>query len=131
MKKEDIPQDKSALGDNFPELCYAKNDNGGYDTVKSSGWEIKATALDLAWENIHDRIDKAKSLVEKGKKSPIYFHMEKNLMTIPILASYVKYCPFRVWWHMRPSAYKKLNSKVLQKYALVFNISIEELNTIN
>lgn len=130
MKKEDIPQDNSPLVDHFPELCYAKNDKGEYDTIQSTGWEVKTNALNQAWDDINQRVNEAKILVEKGKKSPIYFHMEKNLMTITILASYVKYCPLRVWWHMRPSVYKKLNLKVLQKYAQVFNISIEELNII-
>jgi hypothetical protein len=130
MKKEETPQDKSPLENHFPELCYVKNEKGEYDTCQSKGWNIKTSALDNAWDEIQERITNAKLAVEQGKKSPIYYYMEKNLMDISILSSYVKYSSFRVRWHLRPSVYKKLKSNILQRYAKVFDISIDELNKL-
>ena len=130
MKKEETPQDKSPLESISREMCYVKNSDGTYDTTLSTGWEVKREALDYAWDGIRERVENAKIAVEQGKKSPIYFHMEKNLMTISLLASYVKFNRLRVWWHMRPSVYKKLNASVLQRYAKVFNIAPEDLNIL-
>jgi hypothetical protein len=130
MKKEEVPQDKSHLESMTPELYYVKNNNGTYDTVLSTGWEVKNEALDNEWERIHERIEKARTAVEQGLKSPIYFHMEKNLMNISLLSSYVKFNRIRVWHHLRPSVYKKLNSHVLDRYAKVFNIKPDELNIL-
>jgi len=130
MKKEDAPQDKSPLEYMTPELCYVKNENGTYDTILSTGWEVKSEALDNEWMRIHERVEKAKISVEQCLKSPIYYHMEKNLMNISLLSSYVKLNRIRVWWHMRPSVYKKLNSNILNRYAKAFNIKPEELNIL-
>ncbi len=130
MKKEDIPQDSGPLEYMTPELCYVKNSNGSYDTVKSTGWKVKNEALSDAWERVHDRVENARNAVEMGLKSPIYFHMEKNIMNISILSSYVKINRLRVWLHMRPSVYKKLSARLLFRYAKVFNVKPEELNIL-
>jgi len=130
MKKEDIPQDKSPLEYMTPELCYVKNSNGSYDTALSTGWKVKNEALDDAWERVHDRVESARKAVEEGMKSPIYFYMEKNLMNISILSSYVKIPGIRVWCHMRPFVYKKLSARILFRYARVFNVKPEELNKL-
>jgi len=130
MKKEEVPQDKSPLEYMTPELCYVKNENGTYDTILSTGWEVKNEALDNAWEIIHEKVEKARTDVEQGLKSPIYYYMEKNLMNISLLSSYVKLNKIRIWWHMRPSVYRKLNSNILNRYAKAFNIKPEELNIL-
>ena len=130
MKKEETPQDKSSLENVSQELCYVKNSDGKYETSLSSGWDVKKDALDDAWNEIHEKTENARAEVENGSKSPLYFHKEKNLMTISLLASYVKLSKIRVWWHMRPSAYKKLKPTTLQKYAKVFNVTPEELSTL-
>ena len=130
MKKEETPQDKSGLENVTHDLCYVKNSDGKYDTVLSTGWDVKKDALDNAWSDIHERIENARIAVEKGEKCPIYYHMEKNLMDISLLSSYVEYNKLRVWWHMRPSVYKKLNMRILQRYAKVFNITPNELNNL-
>jgi hypothetical protein len=130
MKKEDIPQDKSPLESMTPELYYVKNNNGSYDTALSTGWKVKNEALDDAWEMVHERAETARKAVEKGLKSPIYYHMKKNLMTLSILSSYVNIPLIRVWLHLRPSVYKRLNARILFRYAKVFNIRPEELNIL-
>jgi hypothetical protein len=130
MKKEDIPQDKSPLESMTPELCYVKDKNGPYDTALSTGWKVKNEALDDAWDRIHERVENARRAVEQGLKSPLYFHMEKNLMTLSILASYSRIPRILVWWHMRPSAYRKLGARILFRYAKVFNLKPEELNIL-
>jgi hypothetical protein len=130
MKKEEVPQDKSPLEYMTPELCYVKNENGTYDTILSTGWEVKNEALDNAWEIIHEKVEKARTDVEQGLKSPIYYYMKKNLMNISLLSSYVKFNKIRIWWHMRPSVYRKLNSNILNRYAKAFNIKPEELNIL-
>jgi hypothetical protein len=130
MKKEDTPQDKSPLENHFPEMCYVKNEKGEYDTSLSKGWDVKVSALDYAWDDIHEKVNIAKIAVEQGKRSPVYYYMEKNMMTVSLLASYMKINKLRVWLHLRPWFYKKISKSILQRYAKVFAISLEEINTI-
>ena len=131
MKKKEVPQDKSSLDSvNFRELCYAVDENGEYTTEKSSGWEPKTVALNNAIEEINERIEDAKKRVNAGETSPIEYYMELHKMDVGILASYVGFWQWKVKRHFKPSVFKKLNNKKLQKYADVFDVSIEELKHI-
>jgi hypothetical protein len=52
MKKEEIPQDRGALGKLTGEIIYAVDESGNYTTALSNGWEIKSSALDVAWKDV-------------------------------------------------------------------------------
>lgn len=128
MKKEEVPQDKGNLSNkNMKELVYATDEKGNYTTSLSTGWEPKTIALSNAIEDINERIALAKQQVENGVMSPIYYFMEVNKMDVEILSSYVGFWKWRVKRHFKPSIFSKLNDKILQKYATVFAISVDEL----
>ncbi len=132
MKKKEVPQDKSNLESaNFRELCYAVDENGEYTTENSSGWEPKTVALKNAIEEINERTEDAKNRVIAGKTSPIEYFMELHKMDVGILASYVGFWQWKVKRHFKPSVFKKLSDKTLNKYAEVFEISMEELQNIS
>jgi hypothetical protein len=131
MRKEEIPQDKSNLESaNFRELCYAVDENGEYTTANSTGWDPKTIALDNAIKVIEERVADAKKRVSENKISPIEYYMELHKMDVGILASYVGFWQWRVKRHFKPSVFKKLSANTLQKYADVFEISIDELQHI-
>ena len=127
MKKQDLPQDKSALEKITRELCYVKDDTGKYTTDLSTGWNVKKEALDNAWDDINERVANAKLAVENGEKSPIYYFMELKLMDISILSGYTGFWKFTIKRHMKPNVFKSLSEKKLSIYAKTFEISIEEL----
>ncbi|RAJ15570.1 hypothetical protein LV92_00268 [Arenibacter echinorum] len=128
MKKNEVPQDKSNLESaNFKELCYAVDENGEYTTELSTGWSPKTIALNNAIEALNERISASKQRVIDLKVSPLEYYMELHKMDLPILASYVGIWKWRVKRHFRPAVFKSLNNKTLQKYADVFDITIEEL----
>ena len=132
MKKNDVPQDKSSLEKNSQkEICYAVNDEGEYTTIKSSGWNPKTIALDNALQEINERIANAKTRVLNGETSPIEYYMECHKMDIGILASYVGKFKWQVKRHFNVKKFNRLSEKTLQKYADVFEISIDELKDIN
>ena len=131
MKKNEVPQDKSNLESaNFKELCYAVDESGEYTTQLSTGWEPKAIALSNAIEEIEARIEDAKKRVQAGTTSPIEYYMELHKMDLGVLASYAGIWKWRVKRHFKPSVFKKLNQKTLQKYAEVFEVSVSELQQI-
>ncbi len=131
MQKKDVPQDFSKLSSkNMKELCYAVDENGQYTTELSTGWEPKTIALSNAIEDIEERVALAKQRVKNGETSPIEYYMELHRMDLPILASYVGLWKWRVKRHFKPSVFKKLSKKILEKYATVFDISVEKLKNI-
>lgn len=127
MKKEDLPQDPGALDQFTREVCYVKNDAGKYETALSRGWEVKKEALDSAWVDVNIRIEEARQAVIRGEKSPVYYFMELKLMDIPVLAGYTGIWSFFIKQHLKPSGFKKLSDKKLQKYATAFEITVDEL----
>ncbi len=130
MKKEEIPQDDSALKTLTKEVCYAVDDAGNYTTELSTGWEVKAKALDVAWEDIDQRIADAKQKVLNNEASPLLYFMEWRLMDVPIVAAYTGFWKWTVKRHLKPNVFKKLSEKKLQRYAEAFNVSVEELRRV-
>ena len=128
MKKEEVPQDNSNLSkSNMKELCYATDENGNYTTALSSGWEPKTIALENSIQDINERIEQAKSDVKNGLVSPIVYFMELHKMDWLTLAGYVGMWTWRVKRHGKPAVFKKLNDKILGKYAETFEITADEL----
>lgn len=131
MKKEDIPQDHGALSKFTKELCYAVDSSGNYVTALSTGWEVKAKALDVAWEDIDKRIADVKQKVLNKEASPLLYFMELRLMDLIILSAYTGFWQWQIKRHMKPGVFEKLSSSKLEKYAKAFNVTPEELKTMN
>ncbi|MCF8257287.1 MAG: hypothetical protein K9J06_07020 [Flavobacteriales bacterium] len=132
MKKEDVPQDDGKLLEGkFRVVKYAVDDEGHFDKVGSVGWEPENVVMEQAWDDINQRVESARQKFLRGESSPLRFHMEKNLMDIGMLSSYMDMTRLRVWWHMRPAAFSKLSASTLQRYADVFQITADELKTVD
>jgi hypothetical protein len=131
MKKDDVPQDLSSLGKITKEVCYATDNSGKYVTELSKGWDIKITALDAAWQDIEGRIAAAREKVLNGKASPLLFFMEWGLMNIGILADYTGFWKWQIKRHLKLGVFKNLSDKKLQRYAEVFNVSVDDFKNMN
>ena len=131
MKKEDVPQDLSSLGKITKEVCYATDGSGKYVTELSKGWDVKITALDVAWQEIEDRVEGARQKVLNNEASPLLFFIERRLMDIGIVAAYTGFWKWQIKNHLKPAGFNKLSEKKLQRYAEAFNVSVENLKTMN
>ncbi len=120
----------SSLGKITKEVCYATDSSGKYVTELSSGWDVKITALDVAWKDIQERIAKARSKVLSGEASPLLFFMEYRLMDMAMLSGYTGYWSWQIKRHLKPEVFSKLSDKKLQKYAETFNVKVEDLKTM-
>jgi hypothetical protein len=130
MKKDEVPQDLSALGKITTEICYATDSSGKYVAEQSSGWEVKKKALDVAWEDIQKRIAAAKQKVLNNEASPLLFFMEYRLMDTSILAGYTGFWKWQVKRHLNPEVFKKLSDRQLHQYAEAFNIKVDDLKSM-
>jgi hypothetical protein len=63
----------------------------------------------------------------QGKLSPIAYYMEKNIMDVKLLASYIGLPRWKVRRHLKPTVFAKLDEMVLRRYADLFRISVEAL----
>lgn len=124
MKKEDIPQDKGALGN---EVSYVVDEHGKYTTGISNGWDVKIKALDVAWSDIEKKVTLARQKVLNGEASPVLYFMELKIMDLPIIAAYTGFWQWQIKRHFKPSIFNKLSEKKLRKYAELFEVTTDEL----
>jgi len=127
MKKDEIPQDNGALNKLTKEVVYATDQSGNYSTGLSTGWEVKSTALDAAWDDIEQRIANAKAKVQANQASPLLYFMELRLMDLTIVSGYTGFWKWTIKRHMKPNVFNKLSEAKLKKYADAFNVTVEEL----
>ena len=130
MKKDEVPQDLGSLGKITKEVCYVTDEQGNYTTELSKGWEVKTNALDVTWDDIEHKVAAAKEKVLKHEASPLLFFLEKNVMNIGILSSYTGFFKWQIKRHLKPGVFNKLSIKKLNKYAKVFNVTVDELKTM-
>lgn len=132
MKTTEVPQDDAnMLQGKFREPVYSLDADGNYTTVKSVGWDPKNEVMKEAWDSVNEKIEKARKAVVEGKLSPIAFYIEKNIMDVGLVASYMGMWKCRVKRHMKPKHFNKLNNQILEKYATVFNITKDQLVDLN
>jgi hypothetical protein len=130
MKKEDIPQDPGALGRITKEVCYVTDGEGNYTTELSQGWDVKIGALDVAWQDIAERVAAAREKVLKKEASPVLYYMELRLMDLKVLSSYTGFRKWQVRRHLRPAVFRRLSDRRLQRYAEVFEVSVDDLKSM-
>lgn len=132
MNKEHVPQDEENLNEGkLAKLYYATDEKGHYVKVNSIGWEPETVAMQQAWDVVNDEVEAALQLVLSGKASPLLYHLKKNIMTTSMVASYVGNFSLIVRLHCQPYFFNRLSTKMLEKYAYTFRITVEELTDID
>jgi len=129
MRESDVPQDEG-LNRGLKEITYAVDQNGRYVVVPSLGWEPKNIANAQAWEVIAEDIRTQAHRVRAGERSPLAYHLARNLMTVGLAASYVRLPRWRVKRHLKPSVFNRLKPEILQRYADLFGLTLAELTRI-
>ncbi len=129
MNIKDVPNDKENFKgkSDMRKLVYATKDDGSYTNVNSDGWEVENMATRQAWDAVEEELKEVVQQVKAGQSSPVAYYMHKCLMELPILAKYVGKWQWQVKRHFKPTIFASLDAKMLERYASVFNISVEEL----
>ena len=129
MDINEVPQDpKNFKGaEKMKKLMYATDKDGNYTGIPSSGWEAENEATKQAWDDVDETLADTEKRVKAGELSPVAYYMQKNLMDVALLAKYAGTWQWQVKRHFNPSVFNKMNEAMLQKYADIFSISVDEL----
>jgi len=129
MDINEVPQDSLEYKDRdkLKKLVYAVGKDGKYTGVGSVGWEAENAATKQAWDAIEEELKETETKVKAGELSPVVYFMQKKLMDLPILSSYVGKWQWQVKRHFKPEIFSKLSDSMLQKYAATFGITVQEL----
>ena len=126
MEEIKVPKEDNATLNGMQKVMYTTDSSGDF-IRENYGSNIEEFATQTAVDEYELLKEEALLNISKGISSPICFYMYENRMDLPTLSSMVDMFSFRVKRHLQMKHFKKLNEKILSKYALVFNISIEEL----
>ncbi|GHE40594.1 hypothetical protein [Sphingobacterium griseoflavum] len=128
MKKSEVPQDNGRVFEKGSrELYYAVDENGEYTTALSTGWDAKNVVQDHTMQELQERIDRARADVRDNKVSPIVYFMELRRMDWQLVSDYTGIWKWRVKRHSKPAVFRRLNERVLAKYADTFEITVDQL----
>jgi hypothetical protein len=130
MDKESVPQDDSPTYAGLHKLVYAIDEQGRYTGVQSSGWDVEAYATLLAVSEIDRLRDDAWQRARDGRTSPLEYHMYRKRMELATLAATSGRWRWRIRRHFHPQRFAKLSNAVLQCYADVMGMTVDELRRL-
>lgn len=131
MKTKEVPQDDAnMMRGKWKDPIYTVNEKGEYTTSYSMGWDVKNAVMQQAWDNINEKVEEVRQKVLAGELSPIAFYMEKNMMDISLLSKYVGIWKWKAKKHLKQKHFEKLADELLEKYADIFEMSMDELKDI-
>jgi len=94
-------------------------------------WERRFDASDVVMTEHSKELEAIRQQIVAGKLSPLAYHIESNLFTIKMLSLYAGISKRHIKKHLKPDNFNQLDEETLQKYASVFEITVEELKEIS
>ena len=126
MKKIDIPQENNSTLNGQKKVMYGTNESGEFQRINYAS-SVEEFATITAVEEYKELEKECLEDIKNNIASPIKYYMYKNRMDLPTLSSVVGMFSFRVKRHLKMKHFKKLNNKILQKYADALSIKVDEL----
>lgn len=130
MDAKNVPQDHISTYANHSKAIYAKAESGEYKVVASTGWDVEEEVTKQALQEFQRQAAEAYHLVEKGEKSPLYYHMFAQRMDLMVLAQSMGWFQWRVKRHFSPRVFAKLSSAKLAQYSEALGISQQQLTSL-
>jgi hypothetical protein len=109
------------------ELFYSFDREKGFSAKVDYQYDANQVIIRQSWDAAGERLEQVRQAVIAGKRSPIAYFMEKQLMEVPMLAAYVGLKKWKVRWHLTNTGFRRMKPDTLQKYAGVFDIPVTEL----
>jgi len=107
-------------------ILYVEKEDGKYGPIQTGSY-ITSKYLDdyeLKRKNLEDSLRKK---IQNREASPVYFYMVLEDLTISELASRVRIRKAKVKKHLRYEYFTRIGNEMLQQYADVFNVSVNDL----
>lgn len=130
MKKNEVPQDARPEYNGERRAVYAVDEEGGYATVASAGWQADGIVNQQAVDEYRRLADDALTRAKAGAASALEFHMYDRRMELPTLAQATGLWQWRVKRHLRPDVFARLSPPLRARYADALGIAVEQLGVL-
>ena len=114
----DCPQQKVIL--------YVEKEDGKYESIETGSYITKNYLDDYELKRRHLE-ESLKEKVDSGEVSPIYYYMVLEDLTLSELAARAGIRKRKVKKHLESENFRSLPPEILQAYADVFNVKVQEL----
>jgi hypothetical protein len=130
MDESKVPQDRSRTYGGHQKLLYARNDNGEYRAVTSSGWEVEEAVTLAAVEELERLAKETWLAADAGTAAPLQYHMYAQRMDIALLSQVTGLFQCRIRRHFKPTVFAKLSDALLMRYSNALGIDIPTLQQL-
>jgi predicted transcriptional regulator len=127
MDVDAVPQEGNRTLGGHRRAMYARDAGGDIVIVPSRGGEVDETVALQALERIHEQTEEAKERVLAGRSSPLEYWMYAQRLDLSQLSQVTGFWQWRIRRHLRPDVFASLPPKILQRYAWVMGITVEQL----
>jgi hypothetical protein len=113
-------------------ILFAEKDDDTYGAIQTGSYVVEHFLSDFYLKK--ENLDRAlREELKQGKISPVFYYMLMQDMGPGDLARRVGISKRKLRKHFRPDVFAKLNDDILQKYAVVFGVTVDKLKekTIN
>lgn len=125
-----MPQEQNATLRGVRKLVYAVDDSGHYEGTTSTGSKVEETVTTQAIEEFIRLRDEVRARVVAGTASPLEYHMYDRRMDLQTLAQITGIWTWRVRRHLQPRHFATLKRSLLERYADVLGLTVEQLTTL-
>ncbi len=130
MDVNEVPQEGNRTMGGHRRAMYARDTDGRMVIVPSPGGEVDETVTLQALELIKEQTEQARARVIAGQSSPLEYWMYAQRLDLPQLSQVTGYWQWRIRRHFRPEIFAGLTPKVLQSYAWVMGITVDQLKKL-
>jgi len=130
MDVDAVPQEGNRTMGGHRRVMYARGKDGRMVIVPSRGGEVDETVTLQALERIKEMTEEARARVQAGKTSPLEYWMYAQRLDLPQLSQVTGFWKWRIRRHFRPEIFARLPAKILEQYAWVMGITVEQLKRL-
>ncbi|MFH0934757.1 MAG: hypothetical protein V1879_06090 [Pseudomonadota bacterium] len=130
MDIDQVPQEGNRTMGGHKRAMYARDKDGRIVIVASRGSEVDETVTLQALELIGEQTEAARQRVAAGVTSPLEYWMYAQRLDLSQLSQVSGFWQWRIRRHLQPQRFAKLSHDILQRYADVMGISVEQLKKL-
>lgn len=130
MDVEDVPQEGNRTMGGYRRAMYARDKDGRIVIVPSRGGEVDEAVTLQALDLIREMTEAARVRGERGETSPLEYWMYAQRLDLPQLSQVTGFWQWRIRRHFKPQRFAKLSAAILQRYADVMGITVEQLKKL-
>ena len=110
-------------------VLYAEKEDESFGVIITGSHAAKNYLDDYYYK--HKNLDKELRIdLAKGKISPVYYYMTMQDMGLGDLAKRIGISKRKLRKHFTPEGFASLDEKTMQKYAVVFGVTVVQLNSL-